>query len=111
MHMKFLVTGGAGFIGSYLVRRIASEGHALTCLDCSPLHSPFSNHVEAIQCDLGDPARVATAFRDAQPIDRVIHLAYVMGSESEADPILAMRVNALGTASIFHAACLPAFRV
>jgi len=52
-----------------------------------------------------DQAQVAAAFRDAQPIDRVIHLAYVMGAESEADPILAMRVNALGTAHIFDAAC------
>src|SRR5437899_2162774 len=104
-YVKFLVTGGTGFIGSYLVPRLACEGHSVVCLDCSPLQAGYSGQVDALQCDVGDQAQVAAAFRDAQPIDRVIHLAYVMGAESEADPTLAMRVNALGTANIFDASC------
>jgi hypothetical protein len=43
---------------------------------------------------------------DAQPIDRVIRIASLMGAESDAGPILAMRVNALGTANVFDH-CLP----
>ena len=31
--MKFLVTGGAGFIGANLCRRLLEEGHAVLCLD------------------------------------------------------------------------------
>jgi nucleoside-diphosphate-sugar epimerase len=103
--MKFLVTGGTGFIASYLVQRLSREGQSVVCLDCSPHPAGYSSQVDVIQCDVGDQAQVAAAFRDAQPTDRVIHLAYVMGAESEADPPLAMRVNALGTANIFEAAC------
>ena len=31
--MKYLVTGGAGFIGSNLCRRLLAEGHSIICLD------------------------------------------------------------------------------
>ncbi len=34
-----------------------------------------------------------------------MHLAYIMGAESEADPPSAMRINALGTANVFEEAC------
>jgi nucleoside-diphosphate-sugar epimerase len=103
--MKFLVTGGTGFIGSYLIPQLACEGHSVVCLDCMPLQAHYSGEVVVIPCDVGDQAQVTAAFRDAQPIDRVIHLAYLMGAESEADPILAMRVNALGTVNVFDTAC------
>ena len=103
--MKFLVTGGTGFIGSYLVRRLSREEQEVVCVDCSPDQASFSDRVDVIRCDVGDREQVSAIFRDVRPIDRVVHLAYWMGSESEADPPLAMRVNALGTANIFDAAC------
>jgi UDP-glucose 4-epimerase len=106
--MRFLVTGGAGFIGSYLIQRLTREGHAVVCADFSLGAAGFFSGragVDIIPCDVGDRKQVAAIFDDVQPVDRVVHLAYVMGAESEADPLLAMRVNALGTANIFEAAC------
>ena len=31
--MKFVVTGGAGFVGSYLVKLLVNEGHSITVID------------------------------------------------------------------------------
>lgn len=90
--MTFLVTGAAGFIGSYVIRNLAAHGHAVVCADVA-------------ECDVSDENQLAGLFRDHKKIDRVVHLAYLMGAESEANPRLAMRVNALGTANIFEEAC------
>jgi nucleoside-diphosphate-sugar epimerase len=105
--MRFLVTGATGFIGSYLIKRLAREGHVVFCTDISADHTGLSDTlgVDIIPCDVGDREQVAALFRDVRHVDRVVHLAYVMGAESEADPQLAMRVNALGTANLFGAAC------
>jgi UDP-glucose 4-epimerase len=105
MPMKFLVTGGTGFIGSYLVRRLLREGQEVVCADCSSDPPSFPGAAPVIRCDVGNQEQVAAMFRAERPIDRVVHLAYIMGAESEADPPLAMRINALGTANIFDAAC------
>ena len=103
--MKFLVTGATGFIGSYLVRRLLREGHEVVCADCSSDSPSFSGAAPVIRCDVGHQEQVAAMFRAERHIDRVVHLAYIMGAESEADPVLAMRINALGTANVFDAAC------
>src|SRR5260370_6076105 len=105
--MTFLVTGATGFIGSYLIQRIAREGHVVVCVAISPDHTGLSDKlgVDVMPCDVGDQEQVAALFRNVPPVNRVVHLAYVMGAESEADPSLAMRVNALGAANLFGAAC------
>jgi UDP-glucose 4-epimerase len=104
--MTFLITGATGFIGSYLTKRLAREGHDVVCADSLPHHAGLSDKlgVDVVPCDVGDREQVAALFGDVKPVDRVVHLAYVMGAESEADPQLAMRVNALGAANLFGAA-------
>lgn len=102
--MTFLVTGGTGFIGSYVVRRLVQEGERVLSFDRSPHQDVmrlFPAGVEVMAGDVGDRRQVAAAFQKHPHIDRVVHLAYMMGAESEADPVSAMRVNALGPANLF----------
>src|SRR6516162_3509835 len=106
--MSFLVTGGTGFIGSYVVRCLLQHGERSVCLDRSPdpeVIGLFTSEVEVIEGDVADRQQLTALFDSHPDIDRVVHLAYMMGAESEADPPAAMRVNALGTANVFAEAC------
>lgn len=84
--MNFLVTGGAGFIGSHLSRRLIELGHNVRILDVfSPqVHQgqSFSNefladHSEIIKADIRDYSAVERAIRG---VDIVIHLAAETGT-------------------------------
>ena len=71
--MKTLVTGSCGFIGSWLCRRLADEGHEVIGLDRreAVTDSACSRHYT---CDMLDANRLAAIVCGAQP-DNVIHLA------------------------------------
>jgi UDP-glucose 4-epimerase len=106
--MSFLVTGGTGFIGSYVVSALLEHGEQVVCLNRTPdpeVVKLFPPQVEVITGDVSDRQQVAAVFSSHPSIDRVVHLGYIMGVESEADPVTAMRVNALGAAQLFEEAC------
>lgn len=80
--MRYLVTGGAGFIGSALVKRLISDGHEVIVLD------DFSRgqmarlrgvHCDIICGDIRDPKFLDRAMIGA---DSVIHLAYLQGTQT-----------------------------
>ena len=108
MVVKFLITGGTGFIGSYVVRNLVKHGQTVLCADLDPdeeVVADFPPEVTVVRCDVSEENQVAALFQSHSRIDRVVHLAYVMGAEAEADPVNAMRVNGLGTAHVFAQAC------
>jgi dTDP-L-rhamnose 4-epimerase len=79
--MRTLVTGGAGFIGSHLVRRLLQSGDEVVVLDSldAQVHgaSPARlDDVRFIHGDLGDTDAVDDALTG---VDRVVHLAAVVG--------------------------------
>ena len=81
--MRYLVTGGTGFIGSTLVRRLLGQGHAVRVLDNNSRGAPrrlgeAAKAVELIEADIRDAGRVRAA---ARGVDSVLHLAYVNGTE------------------------------
>lgn len=103
--MKALVTGGAGFIGSNLVRRLIAEGHEVR------VHDNFSTgsrenlsglDVELIEGDLRSFERVATA---ARGVDVIFHQG-ALGSvpRSIQDPLTTTAVNIEGTLNVLLAA-------
>lgn len=115
--MNFLVTGGAGFIGSHVCERLLQSGHAVCAFDdlnnfydpqikrrnireIQSLTKPF----EFKQGDLTDRAALDEVFGSVK-FDQVIHLAARAGVRpSLADPALYQRVNVEGTVNVLEAA-------
>lgn len=83
MGKLYLVTGGAGFIGSTLVRRLLQDGHGVRVLDNQSRGraarlADVRDHVEFIDADVRDADAVRKA---AKAVDSLCHLASVNGTE------------------------------
>ena len=79
---RYLVTGGTGFIGSALVRRLVQLGHKVRVLDDNSRGSAIrladvAGDIELVQADIRDAVAVGKA---ARGIDAILHLAYVNGT-------------------------------
>ncbi|KAF7799107.1 hypothetical protein EIP86_010337 [Pleurotus ostreatoroseus] len=75
---KVLITGGNGFIGSHLARRLRDDGCAVSIIDNSP-DSYFSGTTNDIELIVGDIRDVSVCRRALQGVDTVVHLAANMG--------------------------------
>ena len=115
--MNFLVTGGAGFIGSHVCERLLHDGHSVWAFDdlnasydpqlkrrnlrdIQSLAKPF----EFVHGDFTDAAALEEIFSSVK-FDQVIHLAARAGVRpSLAEPALYQRVNVEGTVHLLEAA-------
>jgi nucleoside-diphosphate-sugar epimerase len=109
--MKFLVTGGGGFIGWRVVRNLLARGIPTVVADWSVeprlrerLEREGRDLLTFSQCDVAEFTDLALCFRLHPDITHAIHLAYLMSAEVEANPHLGARVNILGMLNLFEAA-------
>ena len=101
---RFLVTGGAGFIGSHLVHALLEEGHAVRVLDdlSSGHRENLPQQVELAEADVTDPAAVESAIDD---VDGCFHLAAIASvARSHRDWLRSHQVNLTGTINVFDRA-------
>ena len=115
--MNFLVTGGAGFIGSHVCERLLQLGHGVWAYDdLNPFYEPAikeqnlrdlqnqSSAFKFVPGDLLDRAALDELFSRVQ-FDQIIHLAARAGVRpSLADPALYARVNVEGTVNVLEVA-------
>src|SRR6267142_5345743 len=115
--MNFLVTGGAGFIGSHVCEQLLHEGHSVwTFDDLNSFYSPklkrrnlrdiqsLAKPFEFIQGDITDRAAIDDLLGNNK-FDQVIHLAARAGVRpSLEEPALYQRVNVEGTVNLLEAA-------
>lgn len=112
--MKFLVTGGAGFIGSHVARRLLERGETVLVMDdFNDFYNPALKEANVAgmggaagvaRADIRDHAAVETVFADFRP-DRVIHLAARAGVRpSILEPELYLQTNINGTFNLLRAA-------
>lgn len=103
----YLVTGGAGFIGSHVVERLVTLGHQVRVLDDLSEGrrenlAAVWNRIEFVEGDLRDPEIVRRAVRD---MDYVLHQAALRSvPRSVEDPMTTTAVNVLGTVNLLQAA-------
>lgn len=104
MPQRVLVTGGAGFIGANLIRKLSAAQHQVTVFDnLSRGRREYLPTAEMlVEGDVCDTDGLATAM---QGIDTVVHLAaYGSVVESVADPLPNFSINVQGTLSVLEAA-------
>ncbi|MCC6260381.1 MAG: NAD-dependent epimerase/dehydratase family protein [Anaerolineales bacterium] len=103
--MKYLVTGGAGFIGSHITRALLQQGAQVRVLDnfsSGKRENLKGLDVELIEGDLRDASRVAEAVRG---VNVIFHeAAFVSVPESMEKPQECFDVNVTGTSILFEAA-------
>ena len=103
--MKYLITGGAGFIGSHIARALLQQGADVRILDnfSSGKRENLSGlDVEVIEGDLRDISRVTEAVRG---VNVIFHeAAFVSVAESMEKPLECLDVNVTGTSIVFEAA-------
>ncbi len=105
-YMKILITGGAGFIGSNLAKRLVREGHEVTVLDSllrgNKLDKETYSKVNFIKGDVRDQDLIIKASKGC---DLIFHFAAVLGVDIVADnPVETMDVEVIGTRNVVEAA-------
>lgn len=106
--LRVLVTGGAGFIGSHLVKRLVLDGEKVTILDNfstgSVNHLGETSHEERLQIvngDIRDPETVRDCVKE---MDHVVHLAAIASVPySIRNPAETHDVNVEGTRNVLQA--------
>ena len=101
-----LVTGGAGFIGSHLARRLSADGHAVRVLDNlstgSRANLDGASGIELVEGDIRDADTCRRAIRDVELVFHVAALPSV--PRSIADPWASHDHNVNGTMRVLEAA-------
>lgn len=104
---RYLITGGAGFIGSNLVAELLARGHEVAVFDNFSTGrrrnlAPFARDIEIIESDLRDAAAVRQAMKGRT---FVLHQAALPSvARSVQDPVASNEVNVNGTLNVLLAA-------
>ncbi|MDQ7803461.1 NAD(P)-dependent oxidoreductase [Amycolatopsis sp. A133] len=99
--MRFLVTGGAGFVGAATARHLLAAGHDVVTFDRTPADHTGHEHVVA---DIRDSGAIERALSGGQ-VDGVLHAAaFPSVASCDRDPVGAFDVNVTGTARVVTAA-------
>ena len=106
--MRLLVTGGAGYIGSHVVRHLRADGHAVTVYDnLSTGHAWAVGDATLVEGDLADTAHLEQVFAAAEAeggFDGVLHFAaHIVVPESVADPLKYYANNTRNTLNLLQA--------
>ncbi|MEM5339373.1 NAD-dependent epimerase/dehydratase family protein [Paraburkholderia azotifigens] len=106
--MRVLVTGGSGFLGAWIMRRLLARGIDCVAFDLHAkrqlLHALAPERAASVQWRTGDIAQADDVTRALDGCDAVIHLAGILTPDCAANPVRGAQINLIGTLNIFDAA-------
>ncbi|MGZ4318673.1 MAG: NAD-dependent epimerase/dehydratase family protein [Gaiellaceae bacterium] len=89
--MKWAISGGAGFLGLHLARRLVADGHEVRTLDLAPLDdAELERSVEELRGDVRDPGAAA---RLVDAADVLVHAAAALPIQASRDSIRSVNVE------------------
>ena len=110
MSETVLVTGGSGFIGTWVLRELLARGAAAVVVDVQPAPARWQRvlgeraaKVTMIEASLLDRDRLQ-AIIEQHAVTHIIHLAALLTPICQQDPWLGCQVNVLGSTALFDAA-------
>ncbi len=108
--MSIMITGGTGFLGSYLVRHLVQEKGVtdVVLFDQYPNESRIAEVRDQITVEQGNVLEPYELLRvmERYNVDRVVHLAFILGEPDQYKPVNYLNVQCMGTANVFEAARL-----
>jgi UDP-glucose 4-epimerase len=106
--MRVLLTGGNGFLGAWIAKRLLARGFDIAVFDIvenrrlmNAIAGPAAVNVPWILGDIVDSKAVLAA---CQGCDAIIHLAGILTTDCKANPVRGAEINLIGTLNVFEAA-------
>ncbi len=108
--MRVLITGGYGFLGSWIVKDLFAGGHSIFLYDIKQdaerlevvLNKDIISQTTFCEWNVTDQDRLIRTIRE-HGITHIIHLAGLQVPTCRANPVLGAQVNVMGTLAIFEA--------
>src|SRR5579863_3807430 len=100
-----LVTGGRGFIGRAVGKLLRRAGYRVVSLDTAALGAAGDGceSVRDVVCDISNADELRRVF-EAEPIAGIIHLAAILPTAAQREPVRATRVNIDGSVHLLEMA-------
>ncbi|MCL0101997.1 NAD(P)-dependent oxidoreductase, partial [Dehalococcoidia bacterium] len=105
--MNVLITGGTGFLGASLTKRLANHGESNIVLYEKHINEDriedLRDKATIVQGDVLDFDKLKSTL-EQHKIDRIAHLAFLLTVASASNPTLATQINCTGTVNVFESA-------
>ena len=104
--MSVMVTGGTGFIGNRIIRKLLERGEEVVCFDLAPPRANLEPYLDRIKMYRGDITQLPQLLEaiNTNGVHRIIHMAALLPPTTEERHAFAMEVNIGGTNNVFEAA-------
>jgi len=107
----YIITGGCGFLGTWIVKQLLDEGHGVSVFDLQRVTKRWEMVLSPAEIErvayravkIEETQDVLAAVSEIQP-DGIIHLAGLQVPTCRDNPVLGAKVNVIGTLNIFEAA-------